>query len=96
MEENIDELARVITEENGKTLSEAKASARRAVQMVDMACGIPSLMMGKSFEDIAAGIDCIAVKRPMGSLLESPRLIFQPWFPFGFGPLLWPVETPMF
>src|SRR5215471_11248975 len=44
LEEHINELARLITIENGKTLTEAKAELRRAIENVEVACGIPTMM----------------------------------------------------
>ena len=40
LEDHLDELARIITQENGKTLTEAKAELRRAIENVEVACGI--------------------------------------------------------
>ena len=61
METHSEELSRIITTEHGKTLVESRGSVRRAIQMVETACGMPSLMMGNHFEDIAKGIDCSAL-----------------------------------
>src|SRR5213076_2539664 len=58
IEEQFDDLAATVTRENGKTLDEAKGSVRRGIENVEHACGIPTLMMGKTLEDVAAGIDC--------------------------------------
>jgi malonate-semialdehyde dehydrogenase (acetylating) / methylmalonate-semialdehyde dehydrogenase len=60
------ELAATLTRENGKTAEDAKAEVRRAIQMVEVACGMPSLMMGDSLNDIAAGIDCKTIRQPIG------------------------------
>jgi malonate-semialdehyde dehydrogenase (acetylating) / methylmalonate-semialdehyde dehydrogenase len=46
LEEHLDEIARIITQENGKTLAEAKAEMRRAIENVEVACGIPMMMQG--------------------------------------------------
>src|SRR5215472_17354410 len=46
LEEHIDDIARVITLENGKTFTEAKAEMRRAIENVEVACGIPMMMQG--------------------------------------------------
>src|SRR3989442_15349090 len=54
MEEQFDDLAATVTRENGKTLDEARGSVRRGIENVEHACGIPSLMMGKTLEDVAA------------------------------------------
>src|SRR5579883_767220 len=43
LEDNIEELSRIITQENGKTFTEAKAEMRRAIENVEVACGIPMM-----------------------------------------------------
>jgi malonate-semialdehyde dehydrogenase (acetylating)/methylmalonate-semialdehyde dehydrogenase len=60
------DLAAMLTAENGKTLDDAKAEVRRGIQMVEVACGMPSLMMGDSLNDVAAGIDCKTIRQPLG------------------------------
>jgi malonate-semialdehyde dehydrogenase (acetylating) / methylmalonate-semialdehyde dehydrogenase len=86
MEESSESLALSITKENGKTLVEARGSVRRAIQMVETACGIPSLMMGESFEDIAGGIDCVAMRRPMGVFAAVTPFNFPAMVSFWFWP----------
>jgi malonate-semialdehyde dehydrogenase (acetylating) / methylmalonate-semialdehyde dehydrogenase len=66
LEKNSGELAATLTRENGKTIDDARAEVRRGIQMVEVACGIPSLMMGDSLNDVAAGIDCRTVRQPVG------------------------------
>jgi malonate-semialdehyde dehydrogenase (acetylating)/methylmalonate-semialdehyde dehydrogenase len=61
-----EELARSVTHEHGKTLSEARASVQRGVEMVEFACGIPSLIPGQVVDNIAAGVDCETVRHPVG------------------------------
>src|SRR5260370_20525541 len=56
LEDHQDELARIITQENGKTLAEAKAELRRAIENVEVACGIPMMMQGYHLEDVPRGI----------------------------------------
>jgi len=66
LEAHIDELARLVTIENGKTLAEGKAEIRRGIENVEVACGMPVLMQGYSLEDIAPGIDELMVRQPLG------------------------------
>ena len=63
---HIDELARLVTIENGKTLAESKGEIRRGIENVEVACGMPVLMQGYSLEDIAPGIDELMVRQPLG------------------------------
>ncbi len=86
MEENFEELSQLITKEHGKTLVESKGSVKRAIQMVETATGIPSLMMGKNFEDIAPGIDSSSVRRPMGVFAAVVPFNFPAMVPFWFWP----------
>lgn len=66
MEENLEDLARTITQENGKTLGESKGELLRAIENVEVACGIPTLMQGYNLEDIAPGIDEMMIRQPVG------------------------------
>jgi malonate-semialdehyde dehydrogenase (acetylating)/methylmalonate-semialdehyde dehydrogenase len=66
LDSHIDELARLITIENGKTLAESKGEIRRGIENVEVACGMPVLMQGYSLEDIAPGIDELMVRQPLG------------------------------
>lgn len=66
LEENIDELSKTITLESGKTYVEAKAEWVRAIENVENACGIPTLMQGDFSEDIATGIDEYMIRQPLG------------------------------
>jgi malonate-semialdehyde dehydrogenase (acetylating)/methylmalonate-semialdehyde dehydrogenase len=66
LEKHAGDLAAILTTENGKTAGDAMAEVRRAIQMVEMACGMPSLMMGDSLNDVAAGIDCKTIRQPIG------------------------------
>jgi len=66
LEEHFEDLARTLTAENGKTLPESRGSVHRAIECVEVATGIPSLMMGRVLEDVARGIDCEAIRQPIG------------------------------
>src|SRR5437879_4122511 len=66
LEEHIDDIARLITLENGKTFVEGKAEMRRAIENVEVACGIPMMMQGYNLEDVARGIDEMMIRQPLG------------------------------
>jgi len=66
LEKDFEELARGITLEHGKTLIEARGSVRRGIEMVEFAAGLPSLLMGETLENMARGIDCEALRQPLG------------------------------
>ena len=66
LEDHFDELARLVTDENGKTLAEAAGEVRRGIEVVEFACGAPTLMMGEVLDDVARGIDGEVVRVPLG------------------------------
>src|SRR6202044_2422137 len=66
LEDHIGDIARIITQENGKTFTEAKAEMRRAIENVEVACGIPMMMQGYNLEDVARGIDEMMIRQPLG------------------------------
>lgn len=66
MERHFEELARTITIENGKVLDDAKGELRRAIENVEVACGIPNMLLGDFAEDIARGIDEYMIRQPVG------------------------------
>ena len=66
LEKHADEVAAILTRENGKTTEDAKMEVRRVIQMVEVACGMPSLMMGDSLNDVAPDIDCKTIRQPIG------------------------------
>ena len=63
---NHDEMARIITNECGKTFEEARAEMVRAIENVEVACGMPHLMKGELVEDIAPGIDELMIRQALG------------------------------
>src|SRR6266851_4697433 len=77
LEDHVDDLGRILTQENGKTFSEAKAELRRAIENVEVACGIPMMMQGYNLEDVARGIDEIMInggKTVVNALLDHPKV----------------------
>jgi len=86
LEEHLDELGRLITLENGKTLGEAKAELRRAIENVEVACGIPMMMQGYNLEDVARGIDEMMIRQPMGVVAAITPFNFPGMIPFWFLP----------
>ncbi len=66
LEENFEEISRIQTQEHGKTIDESRGETRRGIENVEVACGIPTLMMGDTSEDIASGIDEYLIRVPLG------------------------------
>ncbi|MFN0122360.1 MAG: CoA-acylating methylmalonate-semialdehyde dehydrogenase [Blastocatellia bacterium] len=85
-EEHCEELARLVTIENGKTLTEARAEIRRCIENIEVACGIPTMMQGYNLEDVARGIDEIMIRQPLGVVAAICPFNFPVMVPFWFLP----------
>ena len=72
--------------ENGKTLAESRAELRRAIENVEVACGIPTLMQGYNLEDVASGIDEMMIRQPLGVVAAIAPFNFPVMIPFWFLP----------
>lgn len=86
LEDHLEELAQQITIENGKTLTEARAEIKRAIENVEVACGIPTLMQGYNLEDVARGIDEMMIRQPLGVVAAITPFNFPIMVPFWFLP----------
>ena len=86
LEEHIDDIARIITMENGKTFAEAKAEMRRAIENVEVACGIPMMMQGYNLEDVARGVDEMMIRQPLGVVAAITPFNFPGMIPFWYLP----------
>ena len=86
LERDFDELAATVTRECGKTLAESKGELRRAVENVETACGIPSMLQGVVSEDIAPGIDELMIRQPLGVCAIISPFNFPGMIPMWFLP----------
>jgi len=86
LEEHVDDISRLITQENGKTFTEAKAEMRRAIENVEVACGIPMMMQGYNLEDVARGIDEMMIRQPLGVVAAIVPFNFPGMIAFWFLP----------
>lgn len=82
LENHFEELAALVTREHGKTLAEARAEVQRGVEMVEFACGVPSLLTGETLANIAPSVDAETVRHPVGVCV-------------GITPYNFPVMVPM-
>jgi malonate-semialdehyde dehydrogenase (acetylating)/methylmalonate-semialdehyde dehydrogenase len=79
----LEDIARTVVSEHGKTLEDARGSVRRGIENVEVACGMTSLMMGYGLEDgAAAGIDEEAVRQPLGVFAAIAPFNFPAMVPF--------------
>ena len=80
------EIAKLITQECGKTLVEAEGELRRGIENVEVATGIPTMMMGSNVEDIATGIDELMIRQPVGVVAIITPFNFPGMIPLWFLP----------
>jgi malonate-semialdehyde dehydrogenase (acetylating)/methylmalonate-semialdehyde dehydrogenase len=66
VEQNFDRLCQVVSREHGKTHTEARGDVYRGLENIEYACGIPSLLMGDTLENLARGVDCETHHQPLG------------------------------
>jgi malonate-semialdehyde dehydrogenase (acetylating)/methylmalonate-semialdehyde dehydrogenase len=87
LEDRFDELARSVTLEHGKTPAEARGDVRRGLENIEFACGVPSLLMGESAENVARGIDCDSIRQPLGVVAGITPFNFPAMVPLW----MWPI-----
>jgi malonate-semialdehyde dehydrogenase (acetylating)/methylmalonate-semialdehyde dehydrogenase len=66
LEARYEDIAKLVTREHGKTLPESRASVQRGIEVVEFACGIPSLIQGECMENLARNVDCETMRHPLG------------------------------
>jgi malonate-semialdehyde dehydrogenase (acetylating)/methylmalonate-semialdehyde dehydrogenase len=86
LDDNFTEIAKLVTQECGKTIAESEGELKRGIENVEVATGIPSLMMGSSLEDIASGIDELMIRQPVGVVAVITPFNFPGMIPLWFLP----------
>lgn len=86
LEAAFDDIARTTTAECGKTLVESQGELRRGIENIEVATGIPSLMMGTNLEDIAPGVDELMIRQPVGVVAAITPFNFPGMIPLWFLP----------
>ncbi len=87
VEENFEDIVRCNTREHGKTLVESRGDVKRGMEMIEFACGIPSLLMGESLENVAKGIDCDTIRQPLGVCVGITPFNFPAMVPLWMYPV---------
>ena len=87
LEEHFEELAAVVTRHHGKTLDEARGEVRRGIEVVDFACGAPTLLQGRTLRDVSAGVDQDLYRYPLGVCAGVPPFNFPVMIPLWMFPL---------
>src|SRR5437016_13009476 len=87
LEEHFEELASIITRHHGKTLEESRGEVRRGIEVVDFACGAPTLLQGRPRRDVSGGVDQDRYRYPVGVCAGIPPFNFPVMIPLWMFPL---------
>jgi len=87
LEDHFESLAAIVTRHHGKTLDEARGEVRRGIEVVDFACGAPTLLQGRTLRDVSAGVDQDLYRYPVGVCAGVPPFNFPVMIPLWMFPL---------
>jgi malonate-semialdehyde dehydrogenase (acetylating)/methylmalonate-semialdehyde dehydrogenase len=87
LEEHFEDLAAIITLHHGKTLDESRGEVRRGIEVVDFACGAPTLLQGRTLRDVSGGVDQDLYRYPVGVCAGIPPFNFPVMIPLWMFPL---------
>src|SRR5260370_6432022 len=87
LEEHFEEFAAIITRHHGKTLDESRGEVRRGIEVVDFACGAPTLLQGRTLGDVSGGVDQDLYRFPVGVCAGIPPFNFPVMIPLWMFPL---------
>lgn len=87
LEAHFEELSQLVTQENGKTLAEAQGDVRRGIEVVELACGIGQMLKGEALAEIAANIDGVTTREPIGVCAGITPFNFPAMVPMWMYPL---------
>src|SRR5437588_5879840 len=87
LERSFEELAAITTRHHGKTLDEARGEVRRGIEVVDFACGAPTLLQGRTLRDVSGGVDQDLYRYPVGVCAGIPPFNFPVMIPLWMFPV---------
>jgi malonate-semialdehyde dehydrogenase (acetylating) / methylmalonate-semialdehyde dehydrogenase len=87
VEKNADELARLISREHGKTVSDAHGELARGLEVVEFACGMPHLLKGEFSENVGTGVDSFSMRQPLGVVAGITPFNFPAMVPMWMFPI---------
>jgi malonate-semialdehyde dehydrogenase (acetylating)/methylmalonate-semialdehyde dehydrogenase len=87
LDANREQLARLASEEHGKTVPDAVGSVSRGIEVVEFACGIPHLLKGQFTENAGTGVDCHSLRQPVGVCVGITPFNFPAMVPMWMFPV---------
>ena len=89
IQKDVENLAKLLSSEHGKTIADSKGDIQRGVEVVEFACGIPHLMKGEYTESAGPGIDLYSMRQPLGVVAGITPFNFPAMIPmWKFAPAL--------
>jgi len=87
LNENVDELARIVSSEHGKVLEDAKGEVLRGLEVVEFACGIPHLLKGEFSDQVSTTVDAWSFRQPLGVCAGITPFNFPAMVPMWMHPM---------
>jgi malonate-semialdehyde dehydrogenase (acetylating) / methylmalonate-semialdehyde dehydrogenase len=82
-----DEIAQAITDEHGKVLSDAAGEVQRGLEVVEFACGIPTMLKGGYSDQVSTGVDSFSFRQPLGVVAGITPFNFPAMVPMWMFPV---------
>ncbi|MGD0245844.1 MAG: CoA-acylating methylmalonate-semialdehyde dehydrogenase [Streptosporangiaceae bacterium] len=87
IEKNLDELSELIADEHGKVVSDARGEVIRGLEVVEYACGIPTLLKGEYSEQVSTDVDAYSFRQPLGVVAGITPFNFPAMVPMWMHPV---------
>ena len=87
VERHADDIARLLTAEHGKVLSDALGEVQRGLEVIEFACGIPQLIKGEFSENVSTGVDSYSIRQPLGVVAGITPFNFPAMVPMWMYPI---------
>ena len=87
LERDLESIAAIVTRHHGKTLEEARGEVRRGIEVVDFACGAPTLLQGRTLRGVSSDVDQDLYRYPLGVVAGIPPFNFPVMIPLWMFPL---------
>ena len=84
---NVDRLAEIISDEHGKVLSDARGEVQRGLEVIEFACGIPTLLKGDFSDQVSTGVDVYSFRQPLGVCVGITPFNFPAMVPMWMYPV---------
>jgi malonate-semialdehyde dehydrogenase (acetylating) / methylmalonate-semialdehyde dehydrogenase len=87
LDENVEELARIVSSQHGKVLEDAKGEVLRGLEVVEFACGIPQLLKGEYSDQVSTTVDAWSFRQPLGVCVGITPFNFPAMVPMWMHPV---------